>query len=470
MRQGGGPSPPMRRTLLSAASAKGDRRPMRAWTRLAAILERLRSQGTGSVLARGAGAFLVIHVLGVGVSFLVHVLLARTLGAESYGAYVYAFSWMLLLLLLCRVGLGTASLRFVAALSARGEWALLKGFLRASRAIVLVASLAVAGATALVVRALGDTLSEATRETLLVCCLCMPVFALLQLGTQALRGFQRVLLSQVPTMLLQPILLGAAILLVWLAAPLSLDAPRAMWLTLVSALGGLALAAFALRAATPPEVRAARSRLDMGVWMRAAAPLMLFNVLNVALERTDVLLVGSLLGEAEVGVYASASRIATVISFGLAAVSAWAAPLISGHHARGDREAMQRLVRASARSIFAFTLPLAIAVIAAGAPLLSLFGPGFERAYPSLVILSCGQLVSALAGPVGFLMTMTGRQNLAAAILAAHAALLVALSVLLIPRLGIEGAAVSTALTRASWNVVMALAVWRQLRLRSTIF
>jgi O-antigen/teichoic acid export membrane protein len=66
-------------------------------------------------------------------------------------------------------------------------------------------------------------------------------------------------------------------------------------------------------------------------------------------------------------------------------------------------------------------------------------------------------------------MTMTGNQDTAAWILALHAVLNLALNVILIPRFGIEGAAVATALTRVSWNVVMALVAWRRLRLRATI-
>jgi O-antigen/teichoic acid export membrane protein len=45
----------------------------------------------------------------------------------------------------------------------------------------------------------------------------------------------------------------------------------------------------------------------------------------------------------------------------------------------------------------------------------------------------------------------------------------VVLNLLLIPRYGIEGAAVATSLSRVSWNLVMAFAVWRTMRLRATI-
>src|ERR1043166_7910318 len=56
-------------------------------------------------LYRGSAAFLVIYGLGSAISFGVHLLMARLLGAKSYGYFVYATSWMAILLLGCNIGL-----------------------------------------------------------------------------------------------------------------------------------------------------------------------------------------------------------------------------------------------------------------------------------------------------------------------------------------------------------------------------
>ena len=49
--------------------------------------------------------------------------------------------------------------------------------------------------------------------------------------------------------------------------------------------------------------------------------MMLLNVLLLLLERSDILLLGSLLGPSEAGLYAPASRIATLMALGLTAVA-----------------------------------------------------------------------------------------------------------------------------------------------------
>src|SRR4029077_15052109 len=91
-------------------------------------------------LYRGSSAFLAIYVAGSGISFGVQLFMARVLGAPSYGYFVYATSWMAVLLLGCNIGLKPTAVRFVAAYSARGEWALLRGFLRTATRWTIAAS------------------------------------------------------------------------------------------------------------------------------------------------------------------------------------------------------------------------------------------------------------------------------------------------------------------------------------------
>ena len=90
--------------------------------------------------------------------------------------------------------------------------------------------------------------------------------------------------------------------------------------------------------------------------------------------------------------------------------------------------------------------------------------------YTPMVILIGGTAVSALSGSVGFLMVMTKHQKEASVIITVSAVLNVVLNVLLIPRLGLVGAAVSTAATTVLWNLIMLVFVQRRLNINSTVF
>lgn len=429
-----------------------------------------RSRDTGAVLARGSASYLLVQVVGMGLAFGVQILLARTMGGpEGYGPYAYALNWMMTLLVLGRVGLGTASLRFVASFVARSDWPRLRGYLRAANAAVLTSSALVGAGIAVTTLLLWERLEGPLGLTFLVAALGVPVYALVQVWSFVLRGFHRVFAAQVPPQVLQPILLGSGVGLAALLAPQSLTAPRAMAIHLGAGLGALGVLFVLLRRHTPRGVRSVEARMEIPYWTRVVGPLLLLNGLHVVLQRSDILFVGALLGEAQAGLYAPAHRIAYLIVLGLMAVSAWAAPVISDLHTRGDHHELQRLVRIAARSIFAVTFPLFLLLLFFGERVLALFGPEFVAARDALLILAGGQLVNAMVGPVGFLLTMTGRQDTAMKILVTTAVAHLALQALLVPRFGIEGSAAATALSRAGWNIAMAVAVWRRMGLRATV-
>ena len=80
-----------------------------------------------------------------------------------------------------------------------------------------------------------------------------------------------------------------------------------------------------------------------------------------------------------------------------------------------------------------------------------------------------GQLIGALAGPVGHLMTMTGLQTSAMTIEGLCTLLQVALVLALLPAYGIEGAALGTAVASVLRSGIMFAVVRRNLGIRSTI-
>ena len=70
-------------------------------------------------------------------------------------------------------------------------------------------------------------------------------------------------------------------------------------------------------------------------------------------------------------------------------------------------------------------------------------------------MLILGWLINALAGPVGFMMSMTGEHRRASVVSAVAACLNVGLNAWLIPGFGLYGAAVATTITFCVWNCVL---------------
>jgi O-antigen/teichoic acid export membrane protein len=101
---------------------------------------------------------------------------------------------------------------------------------------------------------------------------------------------------------------------------------------------------------------------------------------------------------------------------------------------------------------------------------LSLFGSEFAEGAPALVVLAGGYLFSALAGSVGYLLQMAGRQVAFQNITTLIMILNVLTNWLLVPRYGITGAAVSTSVGLIAWNAACLWYVRRALGFWSVEF
>ena len=139
--------------------------------------------------------------------------MARLLGAKSYGYFVYATSWMAILLLGCNIGLKPTVVRFVAAYNARSEWGSLRGLLRRSTRWTIAASAAVTILSAIALWLLRPRFDE-LGTTLAVVASAMPFMALTNVWSSAVRGLGAVARSQFPASIVQHVLVGIALVII----------------------------------------------------------------------------------------------------------------------------------------------------------------------------------------------------------------------------------------------------------------
>jgi O-antigen/teichoic acid export membrane protein len=440
-------------------------RPARAFQR---FVVQLAGGGPGAKLARGTATAFTVSAAGTLIVFANQILLARVLGADAYGQYVYALTWVGLLVILSNAGFNTAAVRFVAKYRAAGQWGLLRGFQQRSVLIVFGVSTAVAVVSALLVLILRPRLGYDLAVVFWAACLLLPLWSMLEVYSAQLRGFKRILAARGPAQVLRPLLFAGGILglhFMWsegVGAPLAVLANItativSLGLTQLLLLGSLRPGADAIPEARPKE------------WLAVSLPLLLMSGLGIILRSTDTLMVGYFKGTTEAGVYAVASRAALLVPFMLTAVNTMAGPMISEYHAAGERRRLQRTLKVGAWAAFVFAIFVSAVLIGAGQPVLSVFGEEFMAGYAPMLILVGGQIFNCSTGSVGHLLTMTGYQNQAAAILGVAAAANIALNALLVPSFGALGAALATSASLVLWNAGMLAVVLRRLRLNPTI-
>ncbi len=178
-----------------------------------------------------------------------------------------------------------------------------------------------------------------------------------------------------------------------------------------------------------------------------AAPMLSYSNMQILLGQTDVVMLGAIRGAADTGIYAAASRLAYLLAFVTVAGETALAPVTARLHASEDQGQLQRILTRFVRMSFFLVLPFAIGTILARSWLLAIFGPDFSAAETALVILVAGRLVDVALGSGALLLSMTGYERMVAGVFAAAALVNLAFNALLIPRYGVEGASVASAIS-----------------------
>ena len=420
-------------------------------------------------LVRGSAGVLAVKLLGVGVSFGAQIVLTNVLGAGGYGRYVYPLAWAQVLLLPAVLGFDTANLRYVAAYLGRSDWGFLRGFLRRSYQITAASSVLIGLVCAAALILFGGYLDPALLAVFWILPLLIPAQALLKVGAATLRSLRHVVLSQLPTSIIRPVLLAGGVLALAFVWDGGVTPQAAMGIELGVAVASVVFVFTLTRRRMPRAVHQARPQFETREWTTVAGTLLLLAGFRVVLNRTDVLMVGAFLGTTEAGIYNVAVRIADLITFGLAAVNVIAAPMFSQLFAQGKTGELQRIIDLATKGIFLATVPLALIVIAAGQLVLGAFGDEFVAGFPVLTVLLAAQIVNALAGSVGYIMAMTGHQKESARVIGICAVVNVVLNLVFIPIWGAIGAAITSVITTIMWNVILVLYIKRHLNLRSSI-
>lgn len=410
----------------------------------------------------------MIHTL---LAFGLAVLLARVLGPEGYGNYAFAFAVITLLAIPAHAGLPPLIVRETAKAGAKRDWAMMKGLWLWSNRFIAVVSLGVVAAVGFALLFGEQWFGGERRSTLLAGLLLVPSIALGLSKSAALRGLGKVVIGQLPDNIVRPgsllILLVAAM---WLVPGIATNPQGAMLLHVLAGLLALGLATILLRRSCPKEIAEVKKPTKQAdYWRRAAFPLALVTGLQLINTQADLVILGLLREDAEVGNYRVVVQMSNLVIFGLVAINQVLHPHFAALYSSGDLARLQRLVTIGARAILALALvPVALFVSMGESILGWVFGAEYMFGAVPLAILALGQLANAGFGPVGALLNMTGHEHdtMKGMIVAIIANLV--LNIMLIPTLGMVGAAIATATSFVLWNAILWFFVRRRLGIESS--
>lgn len=424
----------------------------------------LRAETDRTLAQRTAFLAFFIRASSAAIALVSQILLARWLGSHEYGVYAFAFVTLVIVGGLIPLGFPTAGQRFIAQYSESGELPLLRGFLFGSRAFVVAVGTATSVLGALGLYLFGDFLDSAYLLPLYLILVCMPAYALMEVQDGIARNYSWIDLALALPYLVRPLIIlsivGGTMLALGSATAITgaYALIAAIWVTGMIQMVFLDLR---LRRQVP---RGGRS-YSWKAWIVTSLPIFLVESFYMLLTNTDVLVLSIYEQPDQVGIYYAAVKTLALISFVPFAVTAASAHKYAEYGAAGDRAKLETFVRDTVKWTFWPALAATLAMLAAGRPLLWLFGPEFVDGYPLLFVLVLGLMARATVGPVDRVLNMLGQQNFCAIIYAGAFALNLALNFTLIPMFGLVGAAWATSLALIVESILLFFAARSRLGL-----
>ncbi|MHB8449160.1 MAG: oligosaccharide flippase family protein [Mycobacteriales bacterium] len=411
-------------------------------------------------ILRGGAAALILRAVSMAGQFASNVLLAHYLGAGGAGAFFLALTSTLVASTLARLGMDTALLRFSAVTSDRREWSDTAALFRSSLAICTLAS---AATTIALIALAGPIARLGFHAVSLVVPLRVLAVGILPMSVSALTGE---FLKGIDRVACGVLVETAGMPLLSIPAYVSIGAARGgvslfcAAYVVVSAM----IMVFGISISWMSIPRSARTggHFDWIVLMSTSMPLLVTSLTSLVMNWSSVLILGIFESTRTVGIFALALRTAQLVAWPLAASNSVVAPRLAALFARHDLAGARQTVRIAMGVNAMVGVPVWLALVAGSGIVLRLFGPGFAAGRAALIVLATGQLVNVCMGPVGFVLTMSGHQATARNIYMVLTTASVALTVGLVRAGGLIGAAIATALTVVTWNLVAAIAAYRR--------
>ncbi len=266
------------------------------------------------------------------------------------------------------------------------------------------------------------------------------------------RGFLHLIRSRMTELLLQPVMLMGLVGVYFIAGE-PLSALGAMALQVVTFMVAALLALSMMRKVIPASLSNHTPQYDDRRWLGVALPMLLGMGLITINAAVDVVMVGYVMGDDQAGPYRLAAQLATFLVFFLAVSNNATQAHVAKLYAESKPDALQRLLTRSVRWTFALSvIPALIFMLWPASVITFFFGSMYASAASSLIILSLAALFNIGTGQSAQLLLLAGHGKEVSRVVALSLALNILLNLILLPRLGMAGAAVATAVSVITWK------------------
>jgi len=389
--------------------------------------------------------------VGMLVPFFLTPVVVRHLGPAAYGVWILSAATVSYLNLL-DLGMRSAVIRFVSKAWAQGAIEELRAVVAAAlwfrlliAAVVAVASVVLAINFPRLFK-IPTELHHPAQMTVLLCALGVAVSLVSGVFGAVLAAMNR--FDRLSTITMLQTVLRASGVLVILSRGGGLIA-LAYWELMILVLVGLAVTLTALKTVPSCRVRVRRPDpvLLRQIWSYSLVTFLWIIAVQVIIN-SDNLMVGHFISVELAAFYAIGGSLVTYSGQVVSALSTTFTPMASGMEANGRMDDVRRLLIRGTQATLALSMPITLALLFRGRTFIGLWmGPSYAHVSGTVLqILLIAGFMSTAASTAGAVMMAIGRHKRPAQFAMVEAAVNVALTLLLVRRMGMFGVAWGTSI------------------------
>ena len=361
-------------------------------------------------IIKGSAITFVIKITGMILNYSVIFKISSRLGAGGVGYYHFMLQVLTILGMTMGLGINNAVLRYVGQFNnevERSKLHKLDSFMKwIIGPLVICVSLILYFYADFIISIIGK--DKEFVQGLRLVAISLPFFTLNQVSVEFIRGFQKIKTSESIRSIYRPSIILFGMVFFFKQNLSDLNVLQLLTLSLIF---NFLLSRWVM---TKELRKIPRGNQDLNPKeiIKTSYPMLVTSLASTLIMAMPIFFLEFVLSQEEVGIYAVAFRLASLVSLSLIVVNTMSAPNISELFWKGNLQELQLVIDKSTRLMSVIAFVFLIIVLIGGRQIISFFGTDFIKGYPILLILSSAQFANVTTGSVSILFNMTGKQRL----------------------------------------------------------
>ena len=414
-------------------------------------------------IARGSGMAMIGIAAGLVLNFIARFIIARYGGQSFYGVFSLALVLLNLAMALATLGLRQGATRHIAFFRGKDDAVRVNGTISVSLKLTIAAGICLG----IGIFAAADIISTEIFHmyeltvALRIFAVSIPFFALINVLAAIFRGFDRIK----PQLYFEYVMVNVLFLVgleAIVIAGLPFDTVFYAYLTsIVVTFVVFMMYTFKQLPQRPSLIDRKNTAPISKELLYFSLPLLGVMMLAMLMNWINTLMLGYFRAPADVGLYNAAYPLALFISEPLVALLLIYTPVATGLYSRNQLSELRRNYTILTKWLMSITLPIFLVLFLFSKTVIILFfGADYVEAVPTLKVLAVGFIISNLLGPNRGTLVAMGHARFLMWTTLATVILNMVLNFLLIPSMGIVGAAIASAISIVSVNVIRSIKLY----------